>query len=88
VIWCFPGFFRLNGIKLARGTNPATMSFSEIYMYLSELIKRPSVRVMCVAMNIPVDTNLKHIAEVTILKALEGLRDFCRPAPEKLFAFL
>jgi len=45
-------------------------------IYLSRLIKPLGIRVTRIAMGIPVGSELDYADEVTILKALEGRRDF------------
>ena len=45
-------------------------------IYLSRLIKPLGVRVTRIAMGIPVGSELDYVDEVTILKALEGRRDY------------
>ncbi len=45
-------------------------------IYLSRLIKPLGVRVTRIAMGIPVGSELDYVDEVTILKALEGRREY------------
>jgi len=45
-------------------------------IYLSRLIKPLGIRVTRIAMGIPVGSELDYADEVTLLKALEGRRDF------------
>jgi recombination protein RecR len=45
-------------------------------IYLSKLIKPLGIRVTRIAMGIPVGSELDYADEVTILKALEGRRDY------------
>ncbi|HMK31418.1 MAG TPA: recombination mediator RecR, partial [Terriglobales bacterium] len=55
-------------------TNP-TVEGEATAVYLSDLIRRPSLRVTRIATGIPVGSDIEYADEVTILKAMEGRRE-------------
>jgi hypothetical protein len=85
-----PSFFRLDGNMIVQGTNPVTMSLakSTSIFYPSKLIKPLAAHVICIAMGIPVGTNLKYANQLTIPKVVEGRRGLSPLAFEKLFVCL
>jgi recombination protein RecR len=44
-------------------------------MYLSQQVKRPSVKVTRIATGIPVGSDIEYADEVTMLKSIEGWRE-------------
>ena len=55
-------------------TNP-TVEGEATATYLSQTIKRPTVKVTRIAMGIPVGSDIEYADEVTMLKAMEGRRE-------------
>src|SRR5690348_11329607 len=55
-------------------TNP-TLEGEATAVYLTNLIKRPSVRVTRIATGIPAGSDIEYADEVTMLKAIEGRRE-------------
>jgi recombination protein RecR len=55
-------------------TNP-TLEGEATAVYLSGLIKRPSLRVTRIATGIPAGSDIEYADEVTMLKAIEGRRE-------------
>ena len=55
-------------------TNP-TVDGEATAIYVSELIRRPGVRVTRIATGIPAGSDIEYADEVTILKAMEGRRE-------------
>jgi recombination protein RecR len=55
-------------------TNP-TVEGEATAVYVSELIRRPRVRVTRIATGIPAGSDIEYADEVTILKAMEGRRE-------------
>jgi recombination protein RecR len=55
-------------------TNP-TLEGEATAVYLSDLIKRPGIRVTRIATGIPAGSDIEYADEVTMLKAIEGRRE-------------
>ena len=55
-------------------TNP-TVEGEATAIHLSQLVKRPGVKVTRIAMGIPVGSDIEYTDEVTMLKAMEGRRE-------------
>jgi recombination protein RecR len=55
-------------------TNP-TVEGEATAVYLSQLAKRPGVKVTRIAMGLPVGSDIEYADEVTMLKAMEGRRE-------------
>ena len=55
-------------------TNP-TLEGEATAVYLTNLIKRPSVKVTRIATGIPAGSDIEYADEVTMLKAIEGRRE-------------
>ncbi|HXZ78430.1 MAG TPA: recombination mediator RecR [Terriglobales bacterium] len=55
-------------------TNP-TVEGEATAVYLSDLIRRPHLKVTRIATGIPVGSDIEYADEVTILKAMEGRRE-------------
>jgi recombination protein RecR len=55
-------------------TNP-TVEGEATAMYLSQQVKRPSVKVTRIATGIPVGSDIEYADEVTMLKSIEGRRE-------------
>ncbi|MGH9668544.1 MAG: recombination mediator RecR [Terriglobales bacterium] len=55
-------------------TNP-TVEGEATATYLSQLAKRPGVKVTRIAMGLPVGSDIEYADEVTMLKAMEGRRE-------------
>jgi recombination protein RecR len=55
-------------------TNP-TVEGEATAVYLSELIKRPNLKVTRIATGIPAGSDIEYADEVTMMKALEGRRE-------------
>ena len=55
-------------------TNP-TLEGEATAVYLTNLIKRPAVRVTRIATGIPAGSDIEYADEVTMLKAIEGRRE-------------
>jgi recombination protein RecR len=67
---------RAGGIEeVILATNP-NVEGEATAIYLAKLIKPLGIRVTRIAMGIPVGSELDYADEVTIMKALEGRRDF------------
>jgi len=60
--------------ELIIATNP-TVEGEATAVYLSQLVKRPGVKVTRIAMGIPVGSDIEYADEVTMLKAMEGRRE-------------
>ena len=60
--------------ELIIATNP-TVEGEATAVYLSQLVKRPGLRVTRIAMGIPVGSDIEYTDEVTMLKAMEGRRE-------------
>lgn len=60
--------------ELIVATNP-TVEGEATAVYLSQLVKRPGVKVTRIAMGIPVGSDIEYADEVTMLKAMEGRRE-------------
>ncbi len=60
--------------ELIIATNP-TVEGEATAVYLSQLAKRPGVKVTRIAMGIPVGSDIEYADEVTMLKAIEGRRE-------------
>jgi recombination protein RecR len=60
--------------ELIVATNP-TVEGEATAVYLSQLVKRPGLRVTRIAMGIPVGSDIEYTDEVTMLKAMEGRRE-------------
>jgi len=60
--------------ELIVATNP-TVDGEATAVYLSQLVKRPGLRVTRIAMGIPVGSDIEYTDEVTMLKAMEGRRE-------------
>jgi recombination protein RecR len=60
--------------ELIIATNP-TVEGEATAVYLSQLAKRPGVKVTRIAMGIPVGSDIEYADEVTMLKAMEGRRE-------------
>ncbi len=55
-------------------TNP-TVEGEATAVYVSELVRRPGVRITRIATGIPAGSDIEYADEVTILKAIEGRRE-------------
>ena len=55
-------------------TNP-TVEGEATAVHLSQLVKRPGVKVTRIGMGIPVGSDIEYTDEVTMLKAMEGRRE-------------
>ena len=55
-------------------TNP-TVEGEATAVYVSELVRRPGVRITRIATGIPAGSDIEYADEVTILKAMEGRRE-------------
>ena len=55
-------------------TNP-TLEGEATAVYLTNLIKRPGVKVTRIATGIPAGSDIEYADEVTMLKAIEGRRE-------------
>jgi recombination protein RecR len=55
-------------------TNP-TVEGEATATYLSQLLKRPGIRVTRIATGIPVGSDIEYTDEITMLKAMEGRRE-------------
>jgi recombination protein RecR len=55
-------------------TNP-TVEGEATAVYLSELVKRPGLRVTRIATGIPAGSDIEYADEVTMMKAIEGRRE-------------
>jgi len=55
-------------------TNP-TVEGEATAVYLSEQLRRPSLKVTRIAMGIPVGSDIEYTDEITMLKAMEGRRE-------------
>jgi recombination protein RecR len=55
-------------------TNP-TVEGEATAAYLSQLLKRPGLKVTRIAMGIPVGSDIEYTDEITMLKAMEGRRE-------------
>ncbi|MFY9979825.1 MAG: toprim domain-containing protein, partial [Candidatus Sulfotelmatobacter sp.] len=55
-------------------TNP-TIEGEATATYLSQQLKRASVKVTRIAMGIPVGSDIEYTDEITMLKAMEGRRE-------------
>jgi recombination protein RecR len=55
-------------------TNP-TVEGEATAVYLSQTLKRPSLKITRIAMGIPVGSDIEYADEVTMLKAMEGRRE-------------
>lgn len=82
-----PRLFQAKRYHDCQRCEPSDHVCSEIYIYLSELIKLPGGHVTRIAMNIYAGTNLKYANEVTILKPAESRQGMSPLASEKLFAY-
>lgn len=60
--------------ELIIATNP-TVEGEATAVYLSQLVKRPGLKVTRIAMGIPVGSDIEYADEVTMLKAMEGRRE-------------
>jgi recombination protein RecR len=60
--------------ELIVATNP-TVEGEATAVYLSQLVKRPGVKVTRIAMGLPVGSDIEYADEVTMLKAMEGRRE-------------
>lgn len=60
--------------ELILATNP-TVEGEATAVYLSQLVKRPGLKVTRIAMGIPVGSDIEYADEVTMLKAMEGRRE-------------
>jgi recombination protein RecR len=60
--------------ELIIATNP-TVEGEATAVYLSQLVKRPGVKVTRIAMGLPVGSDIEYADEVTMLKAMEGRRE-------------
>ena len=60
--------------ELIIATNP-TVEGEATAVYLSQLAKRPGVKVTRIAMGLPVGSDIEYADEVTMLKAMEGRRE-------------
>ena len=60
--------------ELIIATNP-TVEGEATAVYLSQLVKRPGLKVTRIAMGIPVGSDIEYTDEVTMLKAMEGRRE-------------
>ena len=60
--------------ELIVATNP-TVEGEATATYLSQLAKRPGVKVTRIAMGLPVGSDIEYADEVTMLKAMEGRRE-------------
>ena len=60
--------------ELIVATNP-TVEGEATAVYLSQLVKRPGVKVTRIAMGLPVGSDIECADEVTMLKAMEGRRE-------------
>ncbi len=60
--------------ELIIATNP-TVEGEATAVHLSQLVKRPGVKVTRIAMGIPVGSDIEYADEVTMLKAMEGRRE-------------
>jgi len=60
--------------ELIIATNP-TVEGEATAVYLSQLVKRPGLRVTRIAIGIPVGSDIEYTDEVTMLKAMEGRRE-------------
>jgi recombination protein RecR len=55
-------------------TNP-TVEGEATATYLSQLLKRPTIKVTRIATGIPVGSDIEYTDEITMLKAMEGRRE-------------
>ncbi len=55
-------------------TNP-TVEGEATAVYLSQIIRRPQLKVTRIAMGIPVGSDIEYADEVTMIKAMEGRRE-------------
>lgn len=60
--------------ELILATNP-TVEGEATAVYISNLVKRPGLRVTRIATGIPAGADIEYADEVTILKAMEGRRE-------------
>jgi recombination protein RecR len=60
--------------ELIIATNP-TVEGEATAVYLSQLAKRPGLKVTRIAMGLPVGSDIEYADEVTMLKAMEGRRE-------------
>lgn len=60
--------------ELIVATNP-TVEGEATAVYLTKLVKRPSVRVTRIATGIPAGSDIEYADEVTMMKAMEGRRE-------------
>jgi recombination protein RecR len=60
--------------ELILATNP-TVEGEATAIYISNLVKRPGVRVTRIATGIPAGADIEYADEVTMLKAMEGRRE-------------
>jgi len=60
--------------EIILATNP-TVEGEATATYLSQLLKRPGMKVTRIAMGIPVGSDIEYTDEITMLKAMEGRRE-------------
>ena len=56
-------------------TNP-TVEGEATAVYLAQQLKRPGLRITRIAMGIPVGSDIEYADEITMLKSMEGRREF------------
>jgi recombination protein RecR len=60
--------------EIILATNP-TVEGEATATYLSQLLKRPGIKVTRIATGIPVGSDIEYTDEITMLKAMEGRRE-------------